>query len=292
VSRLHRTLSGGPLAHRRDRGLTVAAERHLMKWLCVAACVVLNTNCGRFNFEKIYTDGGSDSEMACLTSRNHDEDHDGIDDGCDNCPHMSNAGQGNLDNDGLGDICDPSPNVNGDQILLFEASPGADPRWDLTSQWSVIGDNSVLTGNGFLSVPVTNAAIEIAGTLLGNPSGLQQLNLGINQLVPAGKLSLYVEAYDNSPSSMPRVTVQHEINGSYLPGDSRSLGARLGTGDFRMQFYVDTRSGEVAGDFDFAGRSISVNAVVDDRAAGTQQIHLFAGGLQAQLSYFIVITSP
>ena len=41
----------------------------------------------------------------------HDEDMDGIKDGCDNCPAVVNILQSNLDSDDLGDACDPHPNA-------------------------------------------------------------------------------------------------------------------------------------------------------------------------------------
>lgn len=36
-----------------------------------------------------------------------DTDSDGVNDGCDNCPDMSNTNQLDSDNDGIGDVCDP-----------------------------------------------------------------------------------------------------------------------------------------------------------------------------------------
>ncbi len=39
-----------------------------------------------------------------------DSDADGFIDGCDNCPSISNGGQGDADNDGVGDACDACPN--------------------------------------------------------------------------------------------------------------------------------------------------------------------------------------
>jgi hypothetical protein len=60
------------------------------------------------------TDAPPDARM-CGT---HDEDGDGIPDGCDNCPVDKNAGQLDTDGDGVGDACDPHPGLK-DRIAYF-----------------------------------------------------------------------------------------------------------------------------------------------------------------------------
>ena len=60
-------------------------------------------------------------EHACWSTqqRGHDEDGDGIDDGCDNCPADANESQADADNDGVGDVCDPHADL-ADQIDSFD----------------------------------------------------------------------------------------------------------------------------------------------------------------------------
>ena len=41
-----------------------------------------------------------------------DSDNDGISDGQDNCPSISNPNQEDSDNDGIGDVCDTTNNVD------------------------------------------------------------------------------------------------------------------------------------------------------------------------------------
>jgi hypothetical protein len=50
----------------------------------------------------------------------HDEDSDGIDDGCDNCPADANPDQADADRDGVGDVCDPHPG-QADRIVRFDS---------------------------------------------------------------------------------------------------------------------------------------------------------------------------
>ncbi len=63
----------------------------------------------------------------------HDEDGDGVPDGCDNCPVDANAGQRDSDGDGVGDACDPHPGMK-DRIAYFNAFDAN----DLTG-WAVQG---------------------------------------------------------------------------------------------------------------------------------------------------------
>jgi hypothetical protein len=84
-------------------------------------------------------DAGRDS--GCIGSvPSHDEDGDGVLDGCDNCPSVVNADQADdrevavgLAADGVGDACDPRPLLAGDAIVLFDsfASGQIGPEWSV-----------------------------------------------------------------------------------------------------------------------------------------------------------------
>ncbi len=51
----------------------------------------------------------------------HDEDGDGVDDNCDNCPSVSNDQQRDTDGDGLGDACEVPGNPNGlSELAVFD----------------------------------------------------------------------------------------------------------------------------------------------------------------------------
>jgi cysteine-rich repeat protein len=88
------------------------------------------------------TDGdGCDS--SCNTEAcngvGHDEDSDGVDDACDNCPTIPNPDQANALEieagntiDAVGDACDPRPSDAGDSIAFFDGFTGN----TLSNQWS------------------------------------------------------------------------------------------------------------------------------------------------------------
>ncbi|MHA7843659.1 MAG: DUF6443 domain-containing protein, partial [Winogradskyella sp.] len=50
-----------------------------------------------------------DFNDPCIRPSGNDQDLDGIDDNCDNCPKTRNADQADSDNDGIGDLCDSCP---------------------------------------------------------------------------------------------------------------------------------------------------------------------------------------
>ncbi len=56
------------------------------------------------------TDTDTDTDADCV-GNGHDEDSDGVDDNCDNCPTYSNAGLADADSDGLGDACEFADNA-------------------------------------------------------------------------------------------------------------------------------------------------------------------------------------
>lgn len=128
----------------------------------------------------------------------HDEDSDGIKDGCDNCPAVTNPTQTNSDADDLGDLCDPHPSAS-DTIVYWQGfkDPNSDAGWNAYvgfGDWKIDGDAyrqldtaeaatvSVYAGN------FTNATIEVIVDGIRVPSDPQAAAVGAylwtNTLVP------------------------------------------------------------------------------------------------------------
>ncbi|MBA2542355.1 MAG: hypothetical protein H0V17_22125 [Deltaproteobacteria bacterium] len=121
----------------------------------------------------------------CQTSTGNDEDGDGIDDGCDNCPTVENPSQENTleaEPDALGDACDPDPLAPGNQIVLLEtfSGPSVDVRWsDAAGRWRI-------NANGKLVHESTNPDLD-----------------PVFDLVPPGLAPPYRLVYDVEIISLP-----------------------------------------------------------------------------------------
>lgn len=63
---------------------------------------------------------GTEPSSPCI-GNGHDEDSDGIDDNCDNCPTVSNPEQANSDGDDIGDLCEWPDNEQAlSTIVVFD----------------------------------------------------------------------------------------------------------------------------------------------------------------------------
>lgn len=85
--------------------------------------------------------------QLCENITSHDEDGDGIKDGCDNCPGVPNPMQQDADGDNVGDACDPSA-TSKQRIAWFEsfAEAGAAGNWNTQQgSWSFPADAAIYT---------------------------------------------------------------------------------------------------------------------------------------------------
>lgn len=117
---------------------------------------------------------------ACQSG--HDEDGDGIDDNCDNCPTYANPGQSDNNNDGIGDVCEAPGNQNMlTTISVFDPMLHNEPSWTVWGgSWNyggdvVSGDSNGQDDGNYLhshSLPGTLYAVEATFHFdSGSPAG-------------------------------------------------------------------------------------------------------------------------
>ncbi len=89
----------------------------------------------------------------CLAG--HDEDEDGVDDNCDNCPAYFNPDKADSNNDGIGDVCeynqDPSMLSS---IVVFDPFLNNESSWSVWEGTWAYG-NDVVSGNSGTTYPNT-----------------------------------------------------------------------------------------------------------------------------------------
>lgn len=140
---------------------------------------------------------------GCAQVTSHDEDGDGVRDGCDICPGIADD-QADTDGDGVGDACDPDP-ATAQQLVMFEAFADAPAsRWTVESgAWMFAPDAAVFdspqAGYSVLAAnthPTPPEVIEVGLTIDGFVAGEGGLVMVFGDApVPCGVLH-YVSGAD------------------------------------------------------------------------------------------------
>ncbi len=92
----------------------------------------------------------------------HDEDGDGLADGCDNCPAVANVMQEDSDTDGVGDACDPHPNDAHDRLAFFDGFATQAAQWSAQT----FGSAAWTFGNDDVTATATSATMNSGGVLV------------------------------------------------------------------------------------------------------------------------------
>jgi hypothetical protein len=246
--------------------------------------IVAVTACGRVGFDS--HDGATTS--SCIPI-GHDEDHDGIDDACDGCPHIPDPAQIDTDGDGVDDVCDPNPTSPREHIALFDPFVDARPDWILSGGLAVTyaGDSLLVdTRPGFFTIalgtPISTDEYEFGGSIG------RQVGTDIKVAVYGyanGPGYYYCELFDSGLANVFFDLAYTFDRVTYMTGPQSLLTAPLQNGNFTLAMRlappnVTCRTGW------------SPRASMDQGIPGglvAQTFTLTANALDLKLDYFIEI---
>jgi hypothetical protein len=193
-----------------------------------AVAVLAATACGRFGFSsrdgsQVAADARPDARI-CEAPIGHDEDADGIDDACDDCPELANADQRDSDGDGVGDACDLDGTA--EHFALFDPFTAVRPEWTYAAGITVSGDQLHVPGisdslGAHLVQPPAADVFSMSGSVTGG-SGQKQLSFQIGSATMPQHY--YCELYDDGTTLELKFTYSYdgithfEVAGGPVPG--------------------------------------------------------------------------
>ena len=242
--------------------------------------------CGRVGFDSRRA-GGDGALPATCTPVGHDEDGDGIDDACDDCPHVADPAQVDSDGDGVGDVCDPEPALPRQQIVEFDAFTTLGP-WQPVSGASVANDRLFLDGlNGSALASMTmtphHELFEIHGTT-GSKGPATNALFGLFVGAKTGPGTYYCELYDDT-STVLQFT--YTFDGStYMHGGSTPAANRLAGGDGTFSYDVSPTTAHCASTWH--GEPLSVTAAVPS-GIPAEIVEIYSEDVDLHVDYFIDI---
>lgn len=188
--------------------------------------------CGRLGFGA--QDGGG---SATCTPVGHDEDGDGIDDACDDCPHVADPAQLDGDGDGVGDVCDPNPTSPREHITMFDPMTTRRPEWrfDFLPP-SYTGDSIMVdTTNGDFLMTLTatpSTDYDEVGGSLGAQNPAHEVKIKVDAR-SASKAYYYCEIYDDTTSNRVNFDLAWTLDGTaYSTGNLQPMLNPLQNGHF------------------------------------------------------------
>ncbi len=230
----------------------------------------------------------------------HDEDSDGIEDACDNCPGIANGDQADNDGDGVGDACDPRVSSGGDSIALFV--PFSDPT--RLADWNVLAGNWTIHDDALYSDDPSATldfayyalaqwsppiAVEIHTTVdrIGTTLDSMTYKLGVAadavpSVLKADGYDCYIERYNLTDY------VATYDNDSKLSNNKPLVGSKLGAGaGYRMRVVLQPASYSCTVEGD-AGDGNSLTAPTAAPVTRMGPPSLFAEGTAQHVEYLIV----
>lgn len=262
-----------------------------------ALVLIAAAGCGRFGFDPLGgamtgddtsmdAAGGDTSTAVCANAVGHDEDSDGVDDGCDVCPQIADN-QSDTDGDLVGDACDLAPTV--ETRLFFD--PGIVKRtgWRYDANQTFNGDSITLPGTAGASVVKLSGTpgrtvFEVGGRISTVGSGDRQIALHIGR---EASTNYYCELYDSGGTFDLKITY-HDTGYNTL--NSTSIPGQLSTGSTVRLVFSHTPP-----DLECVAWWNGVRYETTTTTASTvplESMYLAANGIDAEIQYFVQLATP
>ncbi len=252
--------------------------------------LVAVASCGRISFDPASRadDARSPDAPAAVTCapEGHDEDADGFEDGCDVCPHISDAAQADGDGDRVGDACDPAPTTAGERIVFFDSFVGPNPAWEIIGPVTYMGDQLVTSRMDLvvLRLPGTfsDDTVTIGGHIAGGPARPRQLTVNAN----TENATYYCELYDDGAPKFG-LTYTYDVM-LYVSVADQPLPAAIGEDDVVLTLSTARPTAGCSTQWDLP-RQLTGDVPADLGAAVS--VSVLSLNLDGQFDYFIQIRS-
>lgn len=156
--------------------------RYLLLFLSLAGC-------GRRGFDELvgaHSDAMNARDASgCAAAVAHDDDDDGVRDGCDVCPDVRDAHQTDTDGDGVGDVCDPFQAPT-ESLVDFDPFTDLRPEWSMNVSWQQGTDELTASAIGATrnlrrSADATSRSFAFAGVIHSLGAGMHQVAIHFEQ---------------------------------------------------------------------------------------------------------------
>lgn len=237
----------------------------------------LSLGCGRLAFDAV--------QSASCVPVGHDEDGDGIDDGCDVCPHLADVDQLDDDGDRVGTACDPEPTIARQQIVVFDPFTEIGPAWTPIKGPVSDGDSLVMSGDYVEINRVIDAhsdRFEIGGEV--TDTQLAAHGLKIHVVLPGGMRWYYCELFEDAAGLDVALTYTADNGATYPRVDTASVATALI--NQRAVFRMD-HGATITCSADLDGTTTSAGGAAPLPFGTT--LDIAAEGLTARIDYFIQI---
>jgi hypothetical protein len=247
------------------------------------------SGCGRVSFDASGdsgNDAGADA-FVCTTSVGHDEDGDGIDDGCDLCPLDPSSANGDTDSDGIGDLCDPEPSNNRQRLLLFESFVSRDARW--TTDDGYITDAArlgIAGGNLYLSVPINDVDVYVRAVVnTVHPTNQNHFYVAVER---TDTTQWYSEILEDPGGTERRFSLMY-YNGAFDQHANQNLATAFAPGPLYMKLSVRTATRMVTGTAELGVLSPMATGTYTLDISDGDLLHLFCGGMQIDVTAVMLV---